>query len=112
MSFSVHFTIRSRTDLRNIHAYISKNDSVENADYVAREIVRTALALREFPKRGAHPPELLAIGNKTYRQLFFKPYRILYRVRGTVVYIAVIADGRRNMKSLLMRRLADRRKAN
>ena len=108
MSFSVRFTIKSRTDLRSIHAYISKNDSVENADYVAREIVRTALTLREFPERGTHPPELLANGNKTYRQLFFKPYRIVYRIRANVVYIAVIADGKRNMKSLLMRRLANR----
>ena len=108
MSFSVHFTIKSRADLRSIHAYISKNDSSENADYVARGIVRTALALREFPERGTHPPELLAKGNKTYRQLFFKRYRIVYRIRANVVYIAVIADGRRDMKSLLMRRLANR----
>jgi toxin ParE1/3/4 len=108
MSFSVHFTIRSRTDLRNIHAYISKNDSVENADYVAKEIVRTALTLREFPQRGTHPPELLANQNKRYRQIFFKPYRIVYRIRANVVYIAVIADGRRDMKSLLMRRIAKR----
>jgi toxin ParE1/3/4 len=108
MSFSVRFAKKSRNDLRGIHAYISKNDSRENADYVAREIVRAALTLRELPERGAHPPELLTNGNKTYRQVFFKPYRIVYRIRGTVVFIAVIADGRRDMKSLLMRRLANR----
>jgi len=108
MAFSVHFTIKARNDLRGIHAYISKNDSVENADYVAREIVRTALTLREFPQRGTHPPELPANRSKNYRQLFFKPYRIVYRIRASVVHIAVIADGRRDMKSLLMRRLASR----
>ena len=108
MSFSVHFGIKARNDLRGIHAYISKNDSLENTDYVARGIVRAALTLRELPERGTYPPELLAYRNKTYRQLFFKPYRILYRIRRSIVYIAVIADGRRDMKSLLMRRLAGR----
>jgi toxin ParE1/3/4 len=93
--------------LARIHSYICKNDSHEGADYVAREIVRTALTLHELPERGAHPPELLANGIKTYRQLFFKPYRILYKIRAKTVYIAVIADGRREMRLLLMRRLLD-----
>jgi toxin ParE1/3/4 len=106
MSYAVRFTKGARADLRELHAYIAKNDSPENADYVAREIVRAALDLRDFPNRGAHPPELLAMGIRSYRQIFFKPYRILYRVRGKTVYIAVIADGRRNMQELLTRRLA------
>jgi toxin ParE1/3/4 len=106
MSYAVRFTKGARADLCELHAYIAKNDSPENADYVAREIVRAALDLRDFPNRGAHPPELLAMGNRSYRQIFFKPYRILYRIRGKTVYIAVIADDHRNMQELLMRRLA------
>ncbi len=105
MAFTVRFNAEARNDLRSIHSYISENDSRESADYVARNIVRAALALQEFPKRGANPPELLAKGNRTYRQIFFKPYRILYRIRGHNVHIAVIADGRQDMAPLLARRL-------
>jgi toxin ParE1/3/4 len=105
MSFAVRFTVQARNDLRGIHACISENESQQNADYVAQSIVRAVLTLREFPQRGAHPPELLARGNRSYRQIFFKPYRILYRIRVHTVYVAVIADGRRNMTSLLARRL-------
>jgi toxin ParE1/3/4 len=105
MAFQVRFTAGARDDLRGIHAYISGNDSPENGDYVAREIVRAALTLRDLPQRGTYPPELLAIGNRSYRQIFFKPYRILYRIRENTVLIAVIADGRRDMSSLLARRL-------
>jgi toxin ParE1/3/4 len=100
----VRFTAGAQKDLRGIHSWIFANDSLENADYVAREIVRVALDLKELPERGTHPPELLLLGNRTYRQLFFKPYRILYRIRGKTVYIALIADGRRNMASLLSKR--------
>ena len=104
MVFTVRFTNAARRDLRSIHAYISKNDCPENTDYVAREIVRTALTLRELPQRGSHPPELLPMGNRSYRQIFFKPYRLLYRIRANTVFIAVIADGRRDLASLLVRR--------
>jgi toxin ParE1/3/4 len=105
MAFSVKFSPGARKDLRAIHEYISTADSVEKADYVARGIIRATLSLQELPDRGAHPPELLRIGNKKYRQIFFKPYRILYRIRANTVHIAVIADGRRDMASLLARRL-------
>jgi toxin ParE1/3/4 len=105
MAFTVQFTVGAREDLRTLHGYISENDSQENADYFAREIIRAILTLRDFPERGAHPPELLQLGSRSYRQIFFKPYRILYRISGNTVFIAVIADERRNMAPLLARRL-------
>jgi toxin ParE1/3/4 len=42
---------------------------------------------------------------RDYRQTFFKPYRVIYRVEGQRVYAYLIADGRRDMQSLLARRL-------
>jgi toxin ParE1/3/4 len=48
---------------------------------------------------------LLKRGNQAYRQIFFKPYRIIYRIRANTVFVAVIADGRRDMASLLSRRI-------
>ena len=78
---------------------------MERANYVARKIVQTALSLRAMPLRGSYPPELLAIGVRDYRQVFFKPYRILYKVRAETVHIGLISDGRRDMQSLLTRRL-------
>ncbi|MCY4059988.1 MAG: type II toxin-antitoxin system RelE/ParE family toxin, partial [Gammaproteobacteria bacterium] len=40
-----------------------------------------------------------------YREVFFKPYRNIYRVVEDTVYVFVIADGRRDMQTLLQRRL-------
>ena len=42
---------------------------------------------------------------REYREVFFKPYRIIYRVMNENVYVPVIADGRRDMRTLLERRL-------
>jgi toxin ParE1/3/4 len=40
-----------------------------------------------------------------YRQVFFKPDRVIYKVLEEAVVIYVIADGRRHLKSLLFQRL-------
>ncbi len=40
-----------------------------------------------------------------YREVFFKPYRIIYHVREERVIINLIADGRRDMSVLIQRRL-------
>ena len=49
--------------------------------------------------------DFLALGVREYRQTFFKPYRVIYRVVGECVYVYLIADGRRDMQALLQRRL-------
>jgi len=48
---------------------------------------------------------LLALGIREYREIFFKPYRINYRVMDKNVYVLLIDDGRRDMQTLLQRRL-------
>jgi toxin ParE1/3/4 len=49
--------------------------------------------------------ELAALGIQEYRQVFFKPYRVIYRQFEQQVVIYVIADRRRDMQSFLARRL-------
>lgn len=75
------------------------------ADYVLEQIEKTFLSLSEHPQRGNYPKELLDLGIREYREIFFKPYRIIYRVMGNNVYVLLIADGRRDMQTLLQRRL-------
>ena len=65
-----------------------------------------AVALRaRFPQRGSHPRELVALGIKDYRQTAFKPYRVIHRVLGRQIVLSLIVDGRRDMQSVLARRL-------
>ncbi len=72
---------------------------------VLEQIEKAFHSLSEHPQRGNSPKELLDIGIREYREIFFKPYRIIYRVMGDNVYVLVIADGRRDMQALLLRRL-------
>jgi toxin ParE1/3/4 len=62
-------------------------------------------SLSRLPERGSYPRELVCLGIKEYRQTFFKPYRVIYRVADNIVMIYLIVDGRRDMQTVLARRL-------
>jgi toxin ParE1/3/4 len=103
--FEVLLTEGAEQDLEAIHDYISEFDCVANANFVLNELMKVAKSLSRFPQRGSYPKELVALGTQEYRQTFFKPYRVIYRVTGSQVIIYLIADGRRDMQSVLARRL-------
>ncbi|MCK6429600.1 MAG: type II toxin-antitoxin system RelE/ParE family toxin [Burkholderiaceae bacterium] len=105
MRFDVFLTEDAVGDLEGLHAYIAEHDSPAKADHVLDRIEDVIEQLATFPERGAHPRALLALGVREYRQVFFKPYSVVYRVIGKRVYVYLIADGRRDMQSLLARRL-------
>jgi toxin ParE1/3/4 len=103
--FQVLLTAGTEQDLEALHDYISQFDCVANADYVLDQLMELVEKRSRFPERGSYPKELIALGIKEYRQTSFKPYRVVYRVADSQVIIYLIADGRRNMQSVLARRL-------
>jgi toxin ParE1/3/4 len=105
MSFSVHLTDDAARDLEELYDYIDQHDVPGKADYVLEQIEKVFSSLSENPRRGVYPKELVSIGIKEYREIFFKPYRIIYRIMEEKVFVLLIVDGRRNMQELLQRRL-------
>jgi toxin ParE1/3/4 len=107
MSCAVLLTYDARRDLEDIYDYIALHDTPGKAVHVLDRIEKAFTSLSESPERGAHPKELLALGSRDYREIFFKPYRIIYKVMSETVYVLLIADGRRDMRTLLQRRLLE-----
>lgn len=103
--YEVLLTQGAEQDLEALHDYVCEFDSVANADYVLDRLMQVVDGLAQFPERGSYPKELVALGIKDYRQTTFKPYRVIYRVLGRQVVIYLIVDGRRDMQSVLARRL-------
>lgn len=103
--FQVLLTEGAEQDLESIYDYIAEFDCVASADYVLDQVMEVAEGLSQFPERGNYPKELAALGIKEYRQTTFKPYRVIYRIAGDQVIIYLIVDGRRDMQSVLARRL-------
>jgi toxin ParE1/3/4 len=105
MSHSVFLTHDAERDLEELYEYIARHDTPGRAEHVLKRIEKAVTSLVGSPERGTYPKELLALGVREYREVFFKPYRIIYRILGDSVYIFLIVDGRRDMQSLLQRRL-------
>ena len=101
----VDVSAEAERDLDDITSYIAEHDSTDRALFVAARIERSISALASFPNRGSHPKELLEYGNRDFREIYFKPYRIIYRVLADKVVVVLIADGRRDMHALMNRRL-------
>ena len=105
MKFSVQFTRRAQADIVSLHEYISANSFAERADAVVSGIESLCGELAEFPLRGHFPPELEGHQRGDIRELRFKPYRIVYRVKASKVEVLAVFDGRRDARSLLDERL-------
>jgi len=105
MRYEVLLTENAYYDLDEIYDYIAQHDHPTNADYVLSSMESAIESLATFPERGSFPKELLQLGIREYRQVFFKPYRVIYKVIGSLVYIMLVTDGRRDMETLLTRRL-------
>jgi toxin ParE1/3/4 len=107
MSLKVHLTAGAVRDLENIHEHTTDYRSPREADQLLDTFEKIFQNLKTHPDRGRHPPELADLGILEYRELISAPYRLVYRAEGNDVYVIVIADGRRDMQSLLSRRLLD-----
>ncbi len=105
MKYSVYVVEEAEQDLQEIYRYVFRNDSPEKADRLLDNIEKTVMKLEALPLRGHIPPELERISVTEYREVFFKPYRIIYQVTGRAVYVYCVLDGRRDLQDLLQERL-------
>ncbi len=101
----VRITEAASRDLEEIVDWIAENDSPRKAGYVLDRLLKTAETIAALPHRGSRPDELPLGTEGEFRQIFFKPYRVIYEIAPSEIVIHLIVDGRRNLQSLLMRRL-------
>lgn len=106
-AFQVLLTAVAERDIESLYGYVARSDGLPQADRLLDRLMEAMEGLAHFPERGSHPRELLALGIKEYRQVFFKPHRLIYRVTGKQVLVFLVVDGRRDMQSVLARRLLD-----
>ena len=104
-SFSVFLLSGAKRDLLQLHKYVALNDSLEKADRLIDDLQRTCLRLKTMPERGRIPPELGTIGIREFREIMLKPYRIIYNVVKSEVFVYCVLDGRRDLQDLLEERL-------
>ena len=91
-------------DLKEIIEYIAA-DSLANALKTLKEIKQKAFSLYTLPERGRIVPELQDQGILLYRELIVPPWRVIYRISETNVYVLSVLDARQNVEDILLKRL-------
>jgi len=105
MRCDVFLTDEAEADIVGIWKYVAHHDSVERANSLIDALQEACLTLDSFSDRGHYPPELQRVHVLEYRELHYKPYRIIYRILDCRVFIHCVLDGRRNLQELLLERL-------
>ena len=101
--FKVEWAAVAEGDLKQIIDYIAM-DSPGKALQTLEKIRHKASALYTLPERGRVVPELQGQGINIYRELIVNPWRIVYRISDTTVYILSIIDSRQNVEDILLNR--------
>jgi len=105
MKFIVTVAETAELDMYDIHTYVEFHDSPERADTLLGGIGQAIFSLVHMPERGHYPPEFERICIREYREIHFKPYRIVYSIHENEVIVYCVLDGRRDMQTLLQQRL-------
>jgi toxin ParE1/3/4 len=92
-------------DIYDIYQYVETHDSPGKATGLFKNLQETISSLDHQPSRGHVPPELARIDVLEFLEIHYKPYRIIYQIIKTDVYVHCVLDGRRDLNDLLQRRL-------
>ncbi|HCY75254.1 MAG TPA: plasmid stabilization protein [Ignavibacteriales bacterium] len=104
MKYKVVFDPLAKLDLKEIFLYVAVNDNIQSANKLLDAIEETCYKLEKYPDRGHIPPELKTTGIKSYLEIHYKPYRIIYEIENNLVYVHSVIDGRRNIQEILSNR--------
>jgi plasmid stabilization system protein ParE len=101
MKYKVIIDPQAMLDLKEILFYVATNDSIQSANKLIDALEETCYKLEKFPGRGHVLPELRSTGIKSYLEIHYKTYRIIYEIEDSLIYIHSVIDGRRNIQEIL-----------
>ncbi len=100
--YSVIWAIEAEKDFHNLIEYLIMSDSTVT-EKIFEEILQKADSLATFPERGRLVPEISDAVGSNIREVFFKPWRIIYRILDNQVKILMLIDGRKPLEDELLR---------
>lgn len=103
-NYEVFWAEIAEQDLTAIIKYIHSDNPLAARNSLEK-IKTSALKLAALPQRGRIVPELLQQGILLYRELVVPPWRIIYRISDSVVFVLSVIDSRQNVEDILLDRL-------
>jgi len=101
----VVFLRSAEADLKDLRRHIIKNFGNDTWTVSYEKIKQSVAMIEAHPQAGRVPEELENLNAAQYRQVISGRNRLIYEVRMDIAYIHIVCDTRRDLKSLLMRRM-------
>lgn len=105
MTLKVVFLQSAETDLKELKSYIVKHFGKDTWQASYSKIKDAVAVIQSYPNGGKIPDELATLNLNQYRQVISGINRIIYEVRDGTAYIHIVCDTRKDLRSLLMRRI-------
>jgi len=99
------FLAAAEEDLKDLRRYVIKSFGKETWLETFEKIKDSVHAIQTFPQGGSIPDELADFNPRQYRQVLSGMNRIIYEVQDEMIYIHIVCDIRRDLRTLLARRL-------
>ncbi|WP_454762975.1 type II toxin-antitoxin system RelE/ParE family toxin [Cupriavidus campinensis] len=99
------FLAGAEEDLKDLRRYAIQRFGKPAWQETLQKIRDSVGAIQRFPQGGAIPDELADVTLGQYRQVISGMNRIIYEVGNEIVYIHIVCDTRRDMRTLLSRRV-------
>ena len=90
---------KANNDLIDIYNYISK-DSIYYAMKTVNEIINKVEILRIFPYSGRILNDIV---NEEYRELIYKSYKIIYKIKISTIYIHRVWHSAREISNIFLK---------
>ena len=104
--FEVEWTESAENDPLKIVEYIAL-ESPGNALKILKKIKKQAQELYHSPERCRMVPELHDQGIHQYREMIISPWRVVFRIANSKVFVVLVFDSRRDIEDILLKRLTD-----
>jgi len=105
MSLKVVILQSAETDLKELRTWLIKQFSTQTWQSTYTSLKSATRHLGTQPYSGSIPEEIEKLHLSQYRQILSGMNRIIYEVRDQTVYVHIIADTRKKLPALLMKRL-------
>lgn len=94
MRYSVFWIESAVLEIEEIRQYHTEQGEGEYADKLRQALLETAQRLKQQPHRG----KLMTKLGPRYREIFHRPYRIIYEVEEQSVYILSVMHTARDLR--------------
>ncbi|HEX7911687.1 MAG TPA: type II toxin-antitoxin system RelE/ParE family toxin [Paraburkholderia sp.] len=95
----------AQEDTKDLRRYILRSFGAETWKQTSAQLAVTFENIKRFPQSGYVPAELSDFGGLNFREALSGQNRVIYAVRGDTIYIHVVTDARRDLRTLLQKRL-------